>query len=167
MPVDTSTTDFAARAVSSAKERSQQILDAAQQRSRQLADSAQRYMQENPVRAVSYTSAALFGLGIIIGRLLAPERTEPSEMAASAGRASQEWTRVAQNQGQQWLDTAKEKSQQLMSAAQQRSRELVDTTQEFVQENPVRAATYAGIALLALAAIIGYMASGSGDNMES
>lgn len=164
MPADT---DFAARAVSSAKERSQQMLDAAQQRSRQLADSAQRYMQENPVRAVSYTSAALFGLGLIIGRLLAPDRYEPSEMASTAQRASEDWTRSAQDQTQQWLDTAKEKSQQLMNAAQQRSRELVDTTQEFVEEYPVRAATYAGLALLAIAAVVGYMASGKSDNTES
>ena len=166
MPVDTTTsssTEFAARAVSTAKEKSQQMLDAAQQRSRQLADSAQRYMQEYPVRAVSYTSAALFGLGIIIGRLLAPERDDTSDVR----QASDEWTRAAQNHGQQWLDTAKEKSQQLMSAAQQRSRELVDTTQEFVQEEPWRAATYAGLALLVLAAAVGYFASGQSDNTES
>jgi ElaB/YqjD/DUF883 family membrane-anchored ribosome-binding protein len=164
MPADT---DFAARAVASAKERSQQMLDTAQQRSRQLADSAQRYMQENPVRAVSYTSAALFGLGIIIGRLLAPDRYEASQVASGAQRATQDWASTAQDQTQQWLDTAKEKSQQLMSAAQQRSRELVDTTQEFVGENPVRAATYAGLALLALAAVVGYMASGDSDDTES
>jgi hypothetical protein len=89
MPADT---DFAARAVSSAKERSQHMLDTAQQRSRQIADSAQRYMQENPVRAVSYTSAALFGLGIIIGRLLAPDRYDAPEIASTARRASQDWT---------------------------------------------------------------------------
>ena len=72
-------------------------------------------------------------------------------MNTHAQRASEDWKRTAQDQSQQWLDTAKEKSSQLMSAAQQRSRELVDTTQEFLEENPVRAATYAGIALLALA----------------
>jgi ElaB/YqjD/DUF883 family membrane-anchored ribosome-binding protein len=166
MPADT---DFAARAVSSAKERSQHMLDTAQQRSRQIADSAQRYMQENPVRAVSYTSAALFGLGIIIGRLLAPDRYDAPEIASTARRASQDWTSGAQDQTQQWLDTAKEKSQQLMSAAQQRSRELVDTTQEFVEEYPVRAATYAGLALLAIAGVVAYMASGSSssDDTES
>ncbi|HWI15218.1 MAG TPA: hypothetical protein VNT02_13235 [Burkholderiales bacterium] len=164
MPADT---DFAARAVASAKERSQQILDAAQERSRQIADSAQRYMQENPVRAVSYTSAALFGLGIIIGRLLAPDRNEPADLASHAERASQEWTRNAQKQTQQWLDAAKEKSQDLMSTAQQRSRELMNTTQELIEENPARAATIAGIALLALAAAVAYMASGNSDKSES
>lgn len=165
MPADT---EFASSAVSSAKERSQQLLGAAQQRSRQLADSAQRYVHENPVRAVSYTSAALFGLGIIIGRLLAPDRhEEASDMATGAEQASRDWARAAQDQSHQWLDTAKEKSQQLMSAAQHRSRELVDTTQHFVEENPARAATYAGLALLALAAIVGYMASGDSDNPPS
>lgn len=164
MPADT---ELASRALSSAKERSQQMLDAAHQRSRQLADSAQRYVQENPVRAVSYTSAALFGLGIIIGRLLAPERHDLSGMTSGAERASQEWTRAAQDQSHQWLDTAREKSQQLMSAAQQRSRELVGTTQDFVESHPAGAATLAGVALLALAALVGYMVSGGGDQSES
>lgn len=164
MPVDT---ELASSAMSSAKERSQQMLDAAQQRSREIADRAQRYMHENPVRAVSYTSAALFGLGIIIGRLLAPDRFDTSGMASGAERASEEWTRSAQDQGRQWLDTAKEKSHHLMSAAQQRSRQLVDTTQEFVAEDPLRAATYAGLALLAVAALVGYMASGERDDSES
>lgn len=164
MPADT---EFANRAVSSAKERSQQMLEAAQQRSRQLADSAQRYVHENPVRAVSYTSAALFGLGIIIGRLLAPDRYDTSDMASAAERASSDWSRAAQGQSQQWLDTAREKSHELMNAAQQRSRELMDTTQAFVETNPARAATVAGIALIALAAAIGYMVSGDSDRTES
>jgi ElaB/YqjD/DUF883 family membrane-anchored ribosome-binding protein len=76
-------------------------------------------------------------------------------------------TQAAQQRSQEWLDTARAKSQQLLNAAQQRSRELVDSTQEFVEENPVRAATYAGLALLAIAAVVGYMASGSSDNTES
>lgn len=163
MPADT---DFAARAATAAKERSQQMLDAAQQRSRQLADTAQRYVQDNPVRAVSYTSAALFGLGIIVGRLLAPDRSDPSDMASAAERASSDWTRAAQGQSQQWLDTAREKSQELMNVAQQRSRELMDTTQAFVESNPARAATVAGVALLALAVAIGYMVSGDSDRTE-
>ncbi len=156
-------TDFASRAASTAKERSQQMLEAAQQRSREIAGNAQRYVQENPFRAISYTSAALFGLGIIIGRLLAPDRYAASDLASAADRGTQDMTRAAQERSQEWIDTAKEKSQQLLAAAQQRSRDLIDTTQEYVEEYPARAATYAGLALLAVAALVGYMASGESD----
>jgi ElaB/YqjD/DUF883 family membrane-anchored ribosome-binding protein len=65
------TTDFASRAASAAKETSQQTLGAARRQTRQLAESTQRYIRENPLGAVSYASAAVFGLGILVGRALA------------------------------------------------------------------------------------------------
>jgi ElaB/YqjD/DUF883 family membrane-anchored ribosome-binding protein len=163
MPADT---DFASRTINTAKEHSQHMMDTAQQRTREIADSTQRYVHENPWLAMSYTSAALFGLGIIIGRLLAPERHEGSDLAAAAARATEQFTRGAQQHSQEWLDAAREKSHQFASSAQQRSRELIDSTQEYVHDHPVQAAAYTGLALVALAALVGYMASSHRDDRQ-
>ena len=157
------TAELGARAIETARERSQQLYDAARERSRDLADNAQRYVSENPLRAVTYTSAALFGLGIIVGRLLAPDRHPADDMAAGAAMASSALA-SAQSRAQDLFDTAKDASQSLLSTARQRSREVMDATSEFVEDHPGRAATYAALVLLAIAGITAYAASGSGSS---
>lgn len=155
----TANTEFGTSAMETARERSQQLLGAAQQRSRELADSAQRYVHENPVRAVTYTSAALFGLGIIIGRLLAPDRHPMDDVAARAAQASSS----AQTRAQEMYEAARDTTQAVMGTAQKRSRELFAATQDYVEEHPGQAATVAALALLAVAALASYTKSGEQD----
>jgi len=173
-------TESSSRTLSAAKETSQQVLDAARERSRQMAGSAQRYIEENPVRAVSYTSALVFGLGLIVGRLLAPSRHDADSAASAAKDLAQEWQGTAAARSQQWLDTARGKSQELLGTAQERSRELLDSAQErsrellgsaqqrsrellgsaqeYVQEHPARSASYA-VALLGLGLLLSMLLS--------
>lgn len=126
------TTEFSSRAISGAREKSQQALDAARERSRRMAGTAQRYIEENPVRAVSYTSALVFGVGLILGRLLAPSRYDAD--SAAAGELAQDWHGTVASRSQQWLDAAKSGSQEVAGTAQQRSREFLDAAQQRSRE---------------------------------
>lgn len=176
------TTEFSSRAISGAREKSQQALDAARERSRRMAGTAQRYIEENPVRAVSYTSALVFGVGLILGRLLAPSRYDAD--SAAAGELAQDWHGTVASRSQQWLDaaksgsqevagTAQQRSRELLGTAEQRSRELLDTAQQrsrellgsaqaYVQEHPARSASYA-VALLGLGLLLSMMLSSGRD----
>lgn len=158
-------TEFSSRSLTAAKETSQQVLDAARERSRQMAGTAQRYIEENPVRAVSYTSALVFGLGLIVGRLLAPTRYDLEHAASAAKDLSREWHGTGARQSQQWLDTAKDKSQELLGTAQDRSRELLESAQTYVQEHPARTASYAA-ALLGLGVLFTLLLS-SGKSSDT
>ena len=151
MPAET---DFTSRALSSAKQKSQQLLDAAQDRSRQMVDSAQHYVRENPVRAASYSSAVVLGLGILIGRLLAPHPFDAASAAAFARGRLRALPGTARETSEELLAAAKETSQQLADTTYARSRELLKSTRQYVEENPRRAASYAAGALFGVAAII-------------
>jgi ElaB/YqjD/DUF883 family membrane-anchored ribosome-binding protein len=151
MPAET---DFTTRAISTAKQKSQQLLDAAQERSRQVVDSAQHYLQENPVRAASYSSALALGLGILIGRLLAPHPFDMASATAFARGRLRALPSTARETSEELLTAAKESSQQLADTAYARSREILESTRQYVEENPRRAASYAAGALVGLTAII-------------
>lgn len=156
MPLES---DFTARAASTAKEKSLQLIGAAQDRSRQLVNSAQHYIEENPLRAVSYSSAAVLGLGILIGRLLAPERYDMSSMARDAGSRVQDLPDALRGASQDLLAAAKQKSHELIDTAQSRSREILEYTRDYAQENPWRAASYAVVAIAGLALIAGLIST--------
>lgn len=51
-----------------------------------------------------------------------------------------------------------------IETARERSREVIDATSEFVEDNPGRAATYAALALLAIAGITAYATSSSSSS---
>jgi len=156
MPLES---DFTSRAAATAKQKSLRLIGAAQDRSRQFVNSAHHYIEENPVRAVSYSSAAVLGLGILIGRLLAPQRPDVSSMAAEAGSRLQDLPDALRGASQELLAAAKQKSHDLIDTAQERSREILEYTRDYAQENPWRTASYAVVAIAGLALIAGLIAT--------
>jgi ElaB/YqjD/DUF883 family membrane-anchored ribosome-binding protein len=153
-------TELASRAASAAKKTSQQALGAAQQQTRQLAESAQRYIRENPLTAVSYSAAAVFGLGVLIGRLLAPSGYDAASVASAARESLPRWRDAVRDNSQEWREATREKAQELLGTAQERSREILDATQEYAAEHPLRTASSVAIALLGLALAMGLFSSG-------
>ena len=152
------TTDLASRAASAAKETSQQALGAAQQQTRQLAESAQRYIRENPLTAVSYSAAAVFGLGVLVGRLLAPSGYDAASIASAARESLPRWRDAVRDTSQEWGEVTGGKAQELLATAQERSREILDTTQEYAAQHPLRIASTLA-ALLGLALAVGLFSS--------
>jgi ElaB/YqjD/DUF883 family membrane-anchored ribosome-binding protein len=145
-------TDLIFRVTVPARQASQRVLGAARQRCLQAVHCARYYVERNPVRTTSYSSVAALGMGVLIGRLLAPH---PFDAASAAA--------FARGRRRAPRDAAKETSEELRVAAQDTAQragavrvpERVEATREYGSENPWRTASCATGMLLGAAAILG------------